>query len=454
MIATTFMARSSKAVRWPVRAILVGLFTGGTVFLMFLILAIVSLTQTDRPRFSAAVVRAFSTGALSPQRSWEFQNTRIGAHQFNDCLILYQSLDDRAPVLQRAISPLSVPLDSDFPCAQLADLATVGKAGPPRFYHQYLHAHTTVARLLVPAAGVSGLRELYRLSITLVLLAGAGFAMIALAQNQKRRLATIWLIAFVVFARWFGLESFGQSLSHGASDLILIGFLFCLSRASISAPLSSKGATLAAALFGACTMQFEFLTGGLPLGLASVIGAMPLAYAPGVAVVRTTAHAAVAFSTAAFATVLAKVIVGITLFGFAPFADLPRQALFRAGIAENSLRDQPVDWGDFLLTLWAGLGGLASGMHWLIFGTLTLAATAGFWGYGKVRKAEAAGDKLLAICLALSSLVPLAWLLIFKQHTTQHAWFMDRILVWTIVAGLALFALAITGEERDPIRPD
>ena len=240
------------------------------LYAAFLALSFASL-RTDRAVLIDRINTAFADKALDRQASWLQGNTEIGAHQYNDCLILFQAVDDRAPDGLRAISPLSVPVDTDNACATLADFAA-GRVSPPtRYYHQYLHAHTTLARLLVPSLGVAGLRGLYKLAITLTLLAGVGYAVSGLMRGRRTAVDAAWLVIFLAFGRWFGLESFGQSLGHGPADLVALVFLLYLQRVSSVQPITPGKAIAASAVFGALTMQFEFLTGGLPLGLSIVV---------------------------------------------------------------------------------------------------------------------------------------------------------------------------------------
>lgn len=412
------------------------------VFGAFLLLTVASL-RTDRAALARPVTAAFADGALEPQASWLLGDTAIGAHQYNDCLILFQALDDRGPARLRAVSPLSVPVDTDRSCAVLEDFVDGRVQPPPRYYHQYLHGHTMLARWLVPRLGVAGLRGLYRLAIGIVLLAGIGYAMLGIARGRRPVEAAVWAVVFLAFARWFGFESFGQSLGHGPADLVPLAFLLFLARGSADAPMRVRTAVTGSALFGALTMQFEFLTGGLPLGLAIVTGAVPIATGgQGAAPVR----AVVAFATAAATTAVAKLVLVATVFPAGAIGDMLHQLRFRVGLAGAVRRDTPVGWDEFRDHVSAGLEGLAPGMHTLTLGMLVLACVAGGWGYARLR-----GDADLrgrAGALLASMLVPPLWLVVFWQHSAEHAWFTDRILVWLIAGGAALFVLAIGARQN------
>jgi hypothetical protein len=423
-------------------AVLAATLIALALFLAFLALSQLSL-RTSRAQIAAPVAAAFADGALDRQSSWRYGDTVIGAHQYNDCLILFQAMDDRAPAALRAVSPLSVPVDTDNACALLADFAG-GRADPPtRHYHQYLHAHTSIARLLVPSLGVSGLRGLYKLAVSLTLLAGIGYALLGLVRGRRMAEHAAWLAALLVFARWFGLESFGQSLGHGPADLVLLAFLLFLQRASADTPLSARTAIIASAVLGALTIQFEFLTGGLPLGLAVVIGALPLALPRHGDSAVTLFRAVIAYGSAAAATVAMKLALIACAFGPATLIDIPRQFLFRTGLGESVRRDTSVGGQEFFSHIWAGLESLTPGMHVLAFGTLVIACVAGGWGYRRLRASDCAGARFRAAALLASMLVPPLWLILLWQHSAEHGWFMDRILAWPIAAGAMLFILAL-----------
>lgn len=417
------------------------------VLLAFVGLAHLSL-GTGRDVIAVPVNAAFKGGVLDRDAAWLHGDTAIGAHQYNDCLILFQALDDRAPAARRAVSPLSVPVDTDSSCAVLADFAAGVSDPPVRHYHQYLHAHTTLARLLLPSLDVSGLRGLYKLLIVVTLLAGIGYALIGMVRGRRMVEHLAWLAVFLAFARWFGLESFGQSLGHGPADLVILVFLLFLLRGSTNAPLGPRAAILAAAAFGALTVQFEFLTGGLPLGLAIMVGAVPIALAERDDLAAVHLRAILAYLVAAVTTMAAKLVLVTLTFGGDAVVDLARQFLFRTGVSHISARDTPVGLAEFVDHGWAGLEALAPGMHGLTAGMLVLATVAGIWGYRQLRDVPDTARRYRAAALLGSMLVPPLWMVVFWQHTAQHAWFMDRILVWNIAAGALLFILAMGWRTR------
>lgn len=421
-----------------VSAAIIGLVT----FSMIVALAFLSL-KSDRDAASREIQTGFETGALFVDADWRFADVRIGAHQTNDCLILLQAIDQRASVAQLSITPLSAPIGTESMCLALSD-AAAGSFDPDlRFYHNYVHTQTSVVRLLLPLLGVDGVRALFKLAISVVLIVGFAMAAIGLADRRAPMRNAIWLLVFALFGRWFGFESFGQSLGHGPSDLLILAFLLFLARGSRDAPMQERTALIGSALFGALTMGFEMLTGGIPLGLAVTIGCVPVALAHDARIATATLRCAVAYLTAVVAVAVAKIAAVALVFGTEPVVAAARQFLFRAGVDYAQNPDAPAGAHEFFTRIWAGFESMAPGMHWLAVGMVSLGLVLGGWGYAQLRQMKCPATRFQAAAMAGSALVIPLWMVTFWQHTAQHAWFMDRILIWPMAAGLVLFLMAV-----------
>ena len=415
-------------------------------FIAFLALAWASL-GVDRTVLVDQVRAAYASRDLRPDAAALFGNVDIGEHQYNDCLILFQAIDDRASRVERTISPLRPVPTRQGICADLRQLVTAGPGQPRDFYHRYFHAHTTFARLLVPELGVAGLRDLYKFLICLVLCAGIGFAMMDIARRRRDMLGVVWLIIFLAFARFYGFEAFGQSLGHAPADLTILGFLLIISRVSVDRPISRRFALISAAAFGALTIETEFLTGGLPLGLAVLLGTVPFAVAADRDALRTTMEAAISFAVAIATCVIARMLLLLVMFGTAPLAGAGAQLLVRTGMAAPPDQETAKGAGSFLIRVLAGMDSLAAGMPWLVIGLLGLTLTSGIWGYRVLRSGADDAVRRRALALVASNVVLLLWIVVFWEHTTVHAWFMDRIFVWTLASGAILFALAVRSQD-------
>ena len=82
-----------------------------------------------------------------------------------------------------------------------------------------------------------GIRNLYKTILSG--LVGVGFA-ISLAGLAMGKETAVWAVVFAVLARWFGLETFGQSLGHGPSDIVLMSFALFLAAGSFLGGLGTR----------------------------------------------------------------------------------------------------------------------------------------------------------------------------------------------------------------------
>lgn len=83
-------------------------------------------TAVDRAPVRAHIAEAFAAGELD-LRDHLRTDTKRGAHQYNDCLILLLIADERAPPLQRALSPLAAGVNDLGPCAALHEFDGVAR---------------------------------------------------------------------------------------------------------------------------------------------------------------------------------------------------------------------------------------------------------------------------------------------------------------------------------------
>jgi hypothetical protein len=393
------------------RPAMVGAAVGVLSLALFLALNYLSLGRGGQQR----IAEARASGVLTDD-DYLRGNTVLGFHQANDCLILRMAVDQRAPKERLAVSPLA-PTEMYHLCHRLG-----GPAGSANFYHNYIHGHTMLARYLLPALSVEKIRELYRLSISFVLFVGIAFALLRLAQGNRG--SVVFLIALMGFARFFGLETFGQSLSHGPSDLVLIGYVVWL------AVKPRRSLVLGGAVFGALTMIFEFMTGGLPMGLAVVMGLSWFALdEPSV---EGVLYSSIAYLTAAASAIAAKWLAVVAVFGPA--------ALLSVGPALSSRMTGGVQvqtlYPNMTSAMLNSMDALIPGMGVLALLLTVTAIAAGAYALWR-------GDSAAIRLLALSVLPIVGWFAVFHQHTIIHAWFMDRMLVWIIVAGFGAYATAL-----------
>jgi hypothetical protein len=415
------------------------------------------------PEVKARLAEAFAQADLT-DANYAHGNSIIGSHQYNDCLILGMALDQPGGLRQElSISPLIPGIarrdsngnfpDYDAPCLALHKLVK-GEADvvSSTYYHRYLHGQVVLTRLLLPSLGVSGMRAIYKSLLSLLLLGGLSLALMRLVQRRST-VYVGFVVAFACFARLFGLGEFGQSLGHAPSDMLLVAYLLFACVSAESGP-SIKTMLVAAAAFGALTMILELLTGGLPLGVAMIVGtsAMMLPRTASAQLpIKAMLSSLTAFLAAAITCVVCKLAASVTVFGSSVLYDYGRQLGTRMALRKAD--NLPTSPALFLQKLVGGLSSLAEYSHVLVAGTILIAIIAGIWGLHSVRRASPwPAERTRATLLALSTLPIALWFPLFWQHTIQHAWFMDRILVWIIVAGFWLFSegLAVTAPQLNP----
>ncbi|WP_338502970.1 hypothetical protein V6R86_06395 [Sphingomonas kaistensis] len=375
------------------------------------------------------IAEAFRAQALG----MEIAGDRIPVQQrFNDCLITIMALEQREPREKLFVSPVNPADPTQDVCRDLND-----GTGPnaTAYYHNYLHGQTVLLRYLLPHFEVAGIKAFTKALLTILLLASAAVSLLRLIDGSRREESLVFLVATLAFGRFFGLEWFGEMLGNGPSDLIVIGFLAILSvRAGA---MGAREWIVGAAIFGALTMMFELLTGGLPLGGAMVLGLGWFALRKAERSPHLVALGLVAFGLGAAIPALTKVVLVASLFGTGDLFQMGIEALNRVG------SELPPGWTELTVTsqLLLNLESLTPGTWVTAAGTLCLALGLGAVSLARHRDPE-------CLLLAASATLIFLWFALFRQHTALHASFMVRILVWPIAAGFALVALAALRANR------
>jgi hypothetical protein len=418
------------------------------VFALFILANFLSLGR-DLPAAEAHVRAAYASGALQDV-DWLPGNTDIGRHQYNDCLIIYMALNQQAGATDLMASPIKpMPRETETMCGALRAFVegdrAAGRTGV--WYHQYIHGHTMLARYLLPIVPVETMRNLFHTIQTLLVLSGVLLTMLALVRGFRPTESLFWLIVLLAFSRWFGLESYGQSLSHGPSDAIILVYLLFLAVSASCGGLSRWTSLVAAALFGSLTAIFEFLTGGIPLGLALIVGGLPFALRDGdpAEQLDRVVEAAAAFCFAVIACMALKLGLAFSVFGIDSFRESASQLQLRMGMGSAEASPGLLE---AIKKLVKGINSIAAGMHVLAGATLLTAIGFGIWGGRLLMRIGDPAIRARTLHLAASNLVIVAMLLLLWQHTIVHAWFMERVFVWTIGTGFALFIFALRAQSR------
>ncbi|HEY0834354.1 MAG TPA: hypothetical protein VGE72_10645 [Azospirillum sp.] len=434
-------------------------------------------TYADRDAATARIRQAAEAGDFAREVTLPLGDAEVLPRiAGNDCRVLagvvfpYPSRVDEAlsPRMTAEAPPVIPPSANGLPrppCLRLITLAGMEDPGaaPGYVYHRYLHGHRLFARALTPyvpplALGIITLVVTHAL---LLVLLGAALAQAAArgsdpgsGSGRERDHAFAGLaLAFLLF---YGLGLFGLNFSLALPDVVILGFLLFAWRFPLGR-LDERAFVLAVAGFGVLTAVFEFLTGGIPLGLAVLLGMVALGEAPDR---RTLAWRAV-LGTAVFGTAVAACFT-IKLAFLVLYAGPGEAASFFASLSERTggrfvYGLTPADLGRaqrFGFDLGAAEGHLLPSFAYLLFrlgeASHRIAFGSGALGIGVLagttvlvpvlaalglRRRGGGGDgaavrRAETVLLLLTPLVLLLWFAAFVNHTILHAVWMVRVLVW------------------------
>jgi hypothetical protein len=392
--------------------------------------------------------QGFLEGQLVPD-DWPLSRIDIGANQWNDCIILGMAIGYEQSA-DWALTPYYFTYDNGQ-CSSLKNaIFSNDISGFKRsHYHRYILAQPILARYLLQIFSIAGLRPIYKTSIYAILCASIFFQVSRMCIAVRRKITDrpsarreigewqdVYLFSvYTAFLTSYGLEYFGQSLGHGPADFVTLLFA-CLVSVLRFLSLSTNSLLALAALYGSLTMMFEFLTGGIPLGAAIILGTFPLLMADFAAprVVCTTVSCLIAFLAAAAICYAIKIGAAMYQVGPQVFSDVATGLEFR-------MSSEPIYKVAGALAQQLNMIGSGSrfvGEFKAISGIMVSVYFCYLLSWNSVRKSF---GSYLAVVLILSlsgSAAIFLWMMLFRNHTVEHAWFMCRILVWPIASGYAM----------------
>ena len=419
--------------------------------------------------YRRVVAEAVSSGTLATVMHLPFAPHKgLNVYGGNDCVILGALVIPRGTPMEASVSP-RMPTGMDFTgiadppgyppgafCLQLAAaMKTPGEPSQPTHIHRYIHGDVTVAALLLAFMSLGTASRALLLACYAMLGATALIALARLrtgSQAQRRR-ASAFLIIAATLACCYGLQLFGRSFSFAPTDAVVFAFiLFGMLRPLCRIPRHHF--IVAAAAFGTLIAILEILTGGVPLGLATLLALVALGEAPDA---RTLADRMVVGTAAFTAAVVAcfgyKILaVGATFgtSGLAEFAhalgqrvDGPVQSLLSDN-AKESLRALHIDplWIDANVLTRALFAGvmltysafyLGWGSH-ILGAALVLLPTPLLLAFGlySLRDRGRTVESRERLALAAAGMVPVLWYLVFANHTILHSSYMVRPLALNV----------------------
>ncbi|WP_103718783.1 hypothetical protein [Bosea psychrotolerans] len=434
--------------------------------------------------YRGRVAQAVASAALARDVALPFARSNpVSIHNFNDCLILSMLVLPREDGLfRRALSPrvprVDAPWSGEAPrgyppyvqCRDLALAAEPAAAVPTEYYHRYLHGDWVLAKLLLAVLPFA-----YATNLLLILLV-AGLVTLALLalRNAMRRSGTAgrdraYAVMALTLLLFYALPVFGRSFSFAPADIVLVGFLLFFYLRPPSA-LSEPGFATAAALFGALTAMFEFLTGGSPSGLILIVAVVVFDDAADLRVMwRRLCVGAVSFTAAIILCFVFKMAAVAAIWGLPELGLFGRQIgahmsgggwevapdnaarLARFGIAPDAIR------ASFLFSYLYALSKVFYFSRFLAFGSVELGILLAvvipvllalhqavlLW-----RCREPVERLRTGLLLAACAIMP-AWYLAFVHHTIVHAHFMFRPMVWPLALLLAMAAWRRTGQKHN-----
>ncbi|MEO8176085.1 MAG: hypothetical protein ABI626_05435 [Sphingomicrobium sp.] len=402
----------------------------------------------DPAVFRARIAHGFAAGDLV-EDPFQEGSTTIGSHQWNDCLIIVMAMDQRGDPARLALSPIlmdfgATPSVSNNPCAVLSALnqgATPN--GNLYYYDNYPHGAVVLLRLLLPYREIERIRADYRNLLSGLLVASLALVMVGLASGRNMRAFAAIGVTSVALMRYFGLESFSQSLGHGPADAVLAAYTLALAAMAFR-PTGLGLAVVAAAVCGALTMIFELFTGGVPLGLAMVIGLTPLVVRPAVRPTVAAGASAAAFLGAGAIFYLLKMVAVVMIAGGGIAGNAVAEAFRLTIFVPNGVLKDGTGFAVAIRETFHSVDTLTGGMGLMSAATIVIGLAAGAYGFVQVRRNEpSAAVRSQALMLALSLIIPPLWCVFFLNLMINHAWFTDRIFVWLIAGGFSLFFLSL-----------
>lgn len=445
------------------------LFAIGAAVAVFFVLSY-SATFVSREQIASNLERANAQHSFG-QTYAPWTGRAIPRFTVNDCAFLTFLLQDYPSRIAETVSAripnfdLYAPGGATYPtvpsCLQLiASLDRPDHADPQaRWYHRYLHGQRIFARLALALVSPDALGEI---TLTLNVLVLLSVLMPALWRLRARGSDFVRQAGFAAIAATLllfdGLWLFGIYFSHGASDLVLSTFAaYAYYRGAAAAP--ERTFVVGVALFGVATAVFEYLTGGVPFGLALLLGIVALdGPADPTALMRRAWHGSVIFGLAILLTFAIKIALVALLVDATVLSDFASGLSARVGNTfVAALPPKEVEWVSSF-----GIDVSSLERHWIL-SVLYMLARLGYAsfviGYGSVilgialigtavvatavlfikqafRARDPVAQTRLAILLGSALAMPV-WSVVFLNHTLLHAIWMVRPFGWYVaLAGI------------------
>jgi hypothetical protein len=432
-----------------------------------------ALTQISPDHYRAVVLQALGSGTLAMVTHLPFAPSRdIYPFSGNDCLILGALVMPRDSRIKASVSP-RLPLSGEdidnapgYPVAGLcrglaAAMRAIARNGaaeqfpPPAYFHRYIQGDTTVAALLLAVMSFATATTFLLAACYAILAAIALLALFRLSTGAptERRRAGAFLIIAVVLGCFYGLPVFDRSFSFAPTDLVVFAVILY----GLLQPLgtiSRQRLSIAAAIFGSLIAILEFLTGGVPLGLATLIALIAVGGAADWRTLRNRVTVGTAAFTAAVVACFGyKLLAVAAVFGtneLSVFLEILGQRMggsvqaslsdsVKAALASYHINPQWLDANILTRVAFAALmliyssfflgwGSHVLGAAIVLFPTPYLIAL-GCLSYRDRGISQLARER---VGFATAGAVPVVWYVLFANHTITHSAYMVRPLALNV----------------------
>jgi hypothetical protein len=451
-----------------------------------------AVTQISPEHYRRVVAEAVESGTLAMVMHLPL-SPRKDIHPYggNDCLILGALVMPRDSRIKASVSPripawgesADIATAPGYPpaghCLVLAATMRTIARNPAAdqflersYYHRYIHGDLTVAALLLAGMSFATATSVLLAACYATLAAVALLALLHLRADSpiERRRAAAFLIIAATLACLYGLPVFDRSFSFAPTDFVIFAFILY----GMLQPLGQiprHRFILVAAAFGTLIAILEILTGGVPMGLATLIALIALGEAPDE---RTLVDRIVVGTTAFTAAVVAcfgyKMLAVGAVFGTNELSEFVHALGNRVdGSVQSHLSDNAKDAlkAFHIDPLWIDANVLSR----VLFAGVMLTYSSFFLGWGShllgaamvllptplllafalssLRDRGRTVESRERLALAAAGMVPVLWYLVFANHTILDSSYMVRPLALNV----ALCIVSALAGRRGAVSP-
>jgi hypothetical protein len=434
-----------------------------------------TLMQIPPEHYRQVLAEALESGTLATVMHLPLAPGKdIYRYEGNDCMIVGALAVPRGSRIEAAVSPpratwgdtAGITSPPGYPpaadCLVLAaTMRAVARAPAPdqllerAYTHRYIHGNVTVAALLLAFMSVGTASAVMLAACYAILAAIALLALLRLRvdSSTERRRAAAFLIIAATLACFYGLPVFGWSFSFAPTDFVILAFILY----GMLQPLGQiprPRFIFATAAFGTMIAILEALTGGIPMGLASLIALIALGEAPDQHILTDRIVAGTAAFTAAIVACFGyKLLAVAAVFGTNELWDFFHLLGNRVGGSVQSLlsgntmealKAYRIDpgWIDGNIVARVLLAGamltyssffLGWGSHFL-GAALVLLPTPLLLAFAlsSFRERNISNQARKRVALAAAGMVPILWYILFTNHTILHSASMVRPLALNV----------------------